>query len=219
MLEDKDPPNHAVEDEDEIEIEFVDDDGEPLVIDRPDVVDTEGDGERPMLEGEIERLSQELEQLREMYLRKLAEFDNFRKRTDREREEFQKIAGERLIKELLPVLDNFERALNHGGEGDPGAFRDGIQMISRQLWDLLEREGLKVIDPEGELFDPEQHEAVQRIEDPAHEPGRVVVVMAKGYALAGRLLRPAMVGVAVELSHEPVIDGSAATGSEEGAAS
>ena len=71
-------------------------------------------------------------------------------------------------------------------------------MIFRQLWELLEREGLAVVDPDGELFDPELHEAVQRVEDPAYKPGTVVTVMAKGYTLGGRLLRPAMVAVAVE---------------------
>ena len=112
MLEDRDPPDHAVDSGEPIEIEFVDDDGKPLVIKDPAAVEDSEVGERPALEAEVERLTQELEQLREMYLRKLAEFDNFRKRTDREREEIQKTAGERLIKELLPVLDNFERALS-----------------------------------------------------------------------------------------------------------
>lgn len=205
MHENGDAPDSAVEAGESIEIEFVDD-------------DTVAPVEEPAnLEAEVERLSHELEQLREMYLRKLAEFDNFRKRTEREREEFQKNAGERLICELLPVVDNFERAQIHGGDGDPVAFREGIEMISRQLWDLLEREGLAVVDPEGEPFDPELHEAVQRIEDPQHEPGMVVIVMAKGYTLAGRLLRPAMVGVAAEASPQPATDEAERTEGEGGA--
>ncbi len=147
---------------------------------------------------EMDRLRTEFEHLREMYLRKLAEFDNFRKRTERERQEMERRAGERLVASLVPVLDNFERALQHPEETEPAAFRKGIEMIAKQLWDVLQREGMTVLDPVDEEFDPELHEAVARVEDPAHEPGTVVHVMAKGYLLGGRLIRPAMVAVAVE---------------------
>ncbi len=147
---------------------------------------------------ESERLRLELADLREMYLRKLAEFDNFRKRTEREREEFARTAGEGVVRELVPVLDNFERALQHGADDGSQAFRQGVEMIARQLWDVLQRQGLEVIDPGGQPFEPEFHEAVQRVEGSDHPPGTVVWVAAKGYLFGGRLLRPAMVGVAVE---------------------
>jgi len=147
---------------------------------------------------EMDRLKSEVDDLRELYLRKLAEFDNFRKRVDREMEEFRKLANEDLVRELIPVLDNFTRALSHEGETDLESFREGVELIARQLQDVLGRQGLAEIDPLGEPFDPEYHDAVQRVEDSQHEPGTVVSVLARGYTLAGRLLRPAMVAVAVE---------------------
>jgi molecular chaperone GrpE len=208
MGEEREYSESVAETEERIEIEFRDDDDEaehePVAeaADEPEkpeqLEQPEQREESDSLEQESQRLSDELEQLREMYLRKLAEFDNYRKRTDREREELQRTAAEGTIRELLPIVDNFERALQHAGNGDPEAFRQGVEMIARQLWDTLEREGLESIDPEGEPFDPELHEAVHRVEDSEHQPGTVVQVLNKGYALSGRLIRPAMVGVAVQ---------------------
>ncbi len=157
---------------------------------------------------EMDRLRVEFEHLREMYLRKLAEFDNFRKRTERERQEMERRAGERLVGAVVPVLDNFDRALQHGEASEPAAFRRGVEMIAKQLWDVLQREGMAVLDPADEVFDPELHEAVARVEDSDHAPGTVVHVMAKGYLLGGRLIRPAMVAVAVEPS--PVVQAETA---------
>ena len=184
---------HLVDDGtgEEIEIEFVDaDTGETMAADQavsPEPADEKGS-----------KLREELEHMREMYLRKLAEFDNYRKRTDKEREEFRRVAAEGIVRELLPVVDNFDRALTHAEEADPKVFLEGIQMIARQMWELLQREGLEPIDPVGSSFDPEQHEAVQTVEDSEHEPGTVVSVFSKGYSFGGRLMRPAMVVVAVE---------------------
>jgi len=163
-------------------------------------VDEGGEAEaaEPDLNEEIERLKSEHDHLRELYLRKLAEFDNFRKRTDREREELQRIAGEGVVRDLIPVLDNFERALAHTGEDDFGGFREGVEMIARQFWEVMQRQGLEALNPLGRAFEPEYHEAVQRVEDSGREPGTVVYVLAKGYLFGGRLIRPAMVGVAVE---------------------
>jgi molecular chaperone GrpE len=148
-------------------------------------------------DNDADLLRAEVERMREMYLRKLAEFDNFRKRTERERDELKQIAAEDLIREMLPVIDNFERALQHAGNGDPDSFRQGVEMISRQLVDLLQKAGLESLDPQGGRFDPELHEAVDRVENSEHEPGTVVTVLVKGYTLGGRLVRPAMVSVAV----------------------
>jgi len=161
---------------------------------------------------ETARVRQELESLREVYLRKLAEFDNFRKRTEREKEELQRIGGENLIRELVPVLDNFNRALQHGDDVDPAAFRLGVEMIARQLRESLQRQGLEPIMPTGDPFDPEFHEAVQRVEGSEAAPGTVVDVLAQGYVFGGRLIRPALVSVAVEAS--PSGDGTTAEGEE-----
>jgi molecular chaperone GrpE len=95
------------------------------------------------------------------------------------------------------VLDNFDRAMIHGTDLDPDAFHQGVEMISRQLWEMLQRRGLEVMDPLGRPFEPEYHEAVQRVEDPGHEAGTVAAVLAKGFLFGGKLIRPAMVAVAV----------------------
>ena len=211
MRDDKQPsfePDELddVVEEGDIEIEFLDQDkGLEPVKEAPGGA---GNGEDLSIQDEVEHLKKELDHVRDIYLRKLAEFDNFRKRTEREREDFHQAAGEDLVKELLPVLDNFERALQQG-RSDSGAFREGVEMIARQLWETLERRGLQVVNPEGQPFDPELHEAVQRVETNEHAPGTVVWVMLKGFTLGGRLIRPAMVGVAVE---PPTEDGAGEAG-------
>jgi molecular chaperone GrpE len=211
MGEDKQAPvEPAGEKTEQIEFELLDDDTQDVPA--PDEEhDAEAEEDHPVelgpsVEAEIERLEADLDELRDVHLRKLAEFDNFRKRTDREREEFRRIASEDLVAELLPVLDNFERALEHGPDSDATAFREGVEMIAKQLWDTLVRQGVEAIDPLGEPFSPEYHEAVHRIEDSSMEPGTIAMVLAKGYTLNGRLIRPAMVGVVADRGGVPVDD-------------
>ena len=117
----------------------------------------EGVEEVQLTSEEVARLQREKQELRELYLRKLAEFDNFRKRTEREREELERTAGEDMVRDLLPVLDNFERALQHAQGADASGFYQGVEMIAKQLWDLLERRGLAMMDPVGDMFQPELH--------------------------------------------------------------
>ena len=206
MPDEKDPAQEPDQLDDVIEIEFLDEEsGLQPVEESPSSPDGE---EELSIQEEVDHLKNELDHVRDIYLRKLAEFDNFRKRTEREREDFQQTAGEDLVKELLPVLDNFERALQQE-KTDSGAFRDGIEMIARQFWDMLQRKGLEVVNPEGQPFDPELHEAVQRVETADHAPGTVVWVMLKGYTFGDRLIRPAMVGVAVEPQGPESVGGSA----------
>ncbi len=189
--------------DDEIEIEFVDVDEDQVEPEPPPEPKTETNAPTGVAVSEeagsqkAEQLQAELDHVRDVYLRKLAEFDNFRKRVDREREDVRQAAQEDLIRELLPVIDNFERALQHADD-DSGAFHQGVEMIAKQLRDTLERKGVTEIDPVGQIFDPEVHEAVQRVEGGDHPPGTIVFVMLKGYTLGDRLIRPAMVGVAVE---------------------
>jgi len=207
MHDGNDPAEGAEKLDNEIEIEFIDDEGSS---NPPDEGSTQGlEVVEPSHQEEVERLKTELDHVRDVYLRKLAEFDNYRKRTERERYDLMQTAGEDLVKELLPVLDNFERALEHGEEDDSGAFRQGVEMIARQLRDTLERKGVVEVNPVGQPFDPELHEAVQRVETTDHAPGIVVWVMLKGYTYAERLLRPAMVGVAVEPHGDQDAGGSA----------
>jgi molecular chaperone GrpE len=144
---------------------------------------------------ELERLQQETERLRELYLRKLADFDNYRKRQEREMGEFRRFANAELLRDCLPVLDNLERALASPGSDD-GGLRTGLELVLRQFKDVLGRHGLVGIDPLGEEFDPAVHEAVSRQETRDAAENTVVEVLQKGYLLGEKLLRPALVVVA-----------------------
>ena len=140
-------------------------------------------------------IDQEMRDVRDRYLRTLADFENYRKRADREKTDFFKYALAGMIKDLLPVIDNFDRALEHAEEGDD--FHKGVLLIYKQLFDVLRKHGLKPIDESGVHFDPNIHEAVVREENAEVPSHTVVAVLQKGYFLHDRLLRPAMVKVAV----------------------
>ena len=140
-------------------------------------------------------LRAENEQLKNRYLRTLADFENFRKRNEREKADFFKHALGAVLKDILPVLDNFDRALEHAEEGDE--FHKGVLLIYKQLFDVLQKHGLTPIDEVGAHFDPNIHEAVIREEDPSVPSHTVVALLQRGYFLHDRLLRPALVKVAV----------------------
>lgn len=144
---------------------------------------------------EIARLTGELEEVRELVRRKQAEFENYRKRVERERSEFIDYAASELVKEILPVLDNLERALGAPGGGGK-RLREGVDIVYRQFRDILSRAGLREVEALGADFDPHVHEAVGRVETDEHREGEVVEVYQKGYFLKDRLLRPALVNVA-----------------------
>ncbi|RIE04477.1 nucleotide exchange factor GrpE [Cohnella faecalis] len=131
------------------------------------------------------------------YLRAQADFDNFRRRTQKEKEELAQYASLKLVNQLLPVVDNFQRALQtSGGEnGEAGTFAKGVEMIYRQLFEVLENEGLKKMEPVGQPFDPEHHQAIMAVESDEHEEGIVVEVVQSGYWLKDKVIRPAMVKV------------------------
>lgn len=133
-------------------------------------------------------------ELQERQLRVAAEFDNFRKRAVREREETTRAANERLLKEMLPVVDNLERAMASGG--DQGALVEGVRLVHRQFVDALARFGVQSFVSAGEKFDPARHEALMEQETDAVPAGHVVSEMVKGYMLHDRLLRAASVVVA-----------------------
>jgi molecular chaperone GrpE len=132
---------------------------------------------------------------RDRYMRTLADFDNYRKRADREKQDFFKYALAGSMRDLLPILDNFDRALDHAEQGDE--FHRGVALIYKQLFDVLKKHGVRVIDDANVRFDPNIHEAVVRAEDPSVPEQTVVEILQKGYFLHDRLLRPAMVKVAV----------------------
>lgn len=131
------------------------------------------------------------------YVRQVAESENFRKRANRERDEAIRFANEALVKDLLPVIDNLERAVAHakdGGNGKP--LVEGVEMVLRGFFDTLAKHGVVPIAAVGQRFDPEKHEAMAQIESGTCEPDTVVEEYHKGYLLRDRLLRPALVSVA-----------------------
>lgn len=138
----------------------------------------------------------DLEELKERHLRKLAEFENLRKRSDREKAESRRLALADLAREFLPVVDSFEQALAHASSADlEGDFGQGILLIHRQLSDLWRKHGLREV-PTAGGFDPNHHEAVST--EPSPEPPNTVLeVLRKGYTIGDRLIRPALVKVAV----------------------
>jgi len=131
----------------------------------------------------------------DLLLRKQAEFDNFRKRMEREREESGGAAARDVLKRLLPVLDNMERALR-ASEGSKDPLYKGIELVRQQFLDLLKKEGVQPIDALGARFDPRLHEAVQVVDVPGFEADMILEEMQKGYTHNDRLLRPALVKVA-----------------------
>jgi molecular chaperone GrpE len=149
-----------------------------------------------------ERLLTEQEEsgrLREALLRKSADYDNLKRRAEKEKTDFFKFALSEVFSDLLDVLDNFERALRHLSNGDAAAGTDvhvGIEMISRQLGEVLKKYGLEEVPALDLPFDPNVHEAVVREETAGTPPGTVIEVLQRGYVLNGRLLRPAKVKVA-----------------------
>lgn len=148
-------------------------------------------------ESEIKLLKTENKTLKEEYLRKIAEMENLRKRLEREKGEFYQYALSELLKELFDVLDNFERALETQSKGNGKTFREGIEMIYKQYQDLLMKQGVKPIEIKEKKFDPHLHQAFMTEESEDVEEPEVVEELQKGYTLHNRLLRPALVKVAV----------------------
>ncbi|CAM4001847.1 nucleotide exchange factor GrpE [Cohnella lubricantis] len=141
-------------------------------------------------------LRQQAEEYNNRYLRAQADFDNFRRRTLKEKEELAQYASMKLITQLLPVVDNFGRALQTSSEqADGQSFQKGVDMIYRQLTQVLEAEGLKAMEPVGQPFDPEVHQAIMQVESDEYEEGIVVEVVQPGYWLKDKVIRPAMVKV------------------------
>ncbi len=168
-----------------------------------------GEGKRPRrgamarLKEEVESLKQELarlqgevEQIRDRWMRAVADLENYKKRCARELEESHRYGNEKLLREILPIMDNMERALNHTqNAGNGEAFLEGVQMIHRQFLSALERCGVRSVKALHEPFDPSRHEAMIQVESPEHDPNIVVQELEKGYLLHDRLLRPAKVAV------------------------
>jgi molecular chaperone GrpE len=149
----------------------------------------------------------ELDELKDRYLRLAADFENYKRRTLKERENLFNYGNEQLIKELLETVDNLERALTHPKGSEEGVdaktLLEGVELTHRSLMRALEKSGVQAVEADGERFDPQVHEAVRQVPTEEHPTGTVVAVYQKGYFLKDRLLRPALVGVSSAPESEP----------------
>ena len=148
-------------------------------------------GEAP---GEAEQLHQALKEKEDQYLRLQAEYANFRRRTTKEKEELAAVVTQNILTDMLPLLDNFDRAMA-AESADLDAFKKGIEMIYGQFQDVLKKNGLELIQTEGATFDPNFHQAVMRVENPKMEDDQIAQELQKGYIVKGRVIRPSMVQV------------------------
>ena len=158
---------------------------------------------------ELQKLKAEKEELLQTMIRRQADFENFRKRTERDRHEEGRRGVERLVLDLIPVLDGFDRALQ--GHDDPAyeEYRKGVTLIRKQLWDAIAKHGVQRIESAGKIFDPHMHQAIERLESEEYPDGFIVAVFQDGYMFHGRVLRPAIVRVAVHPG-----EGGKSTGNE-----
>lgn len=145
---------------------------------------------------DVAAIQRERDDYYDRLLRKTAEFENYRKRTDKERREAAQYAASDLLEDLLPVIDDFERALQADARSDVEAYRKGVELIHKRLLDLLASRGAVAIDAVGKDFDPRFHQAITHEESPGHRDGEVIEEVRRGYMYKERLLRPAMVKVA-----------------------
>jgi len=148
-------------------------------------------------ESEVAKLAGDLEDLRQTLLRRQADFENYKKRIERERAEDSKRATARVIEALIPVLDGFEHALAAHREDEYESYRRGFELIYKQLLENFAKLGVERLEPVGQLFDPHLHQAVERTETVEHADNTVLQVFQPGYVFHGRVLRPALVRVAV----------------------
>ena len=146
------------------------------------------------LKGQVEKLTGDLQEKKDRLLRLQADFDNFRRRSAKEREEISAVVTQNFCKDMLPLLDNFERAMAAETK-DVEAFQKGVEMIFTQFQEVLKKNGLEQIEAVGQKFDPNFHQAVMRVEDPDKEDDTVAQELQKGYMVKGRVIRPSMVQV------------------------
>jgi molecular chaperone GrpE len=149
------------------------------------------------INAEVVKLTADLDDLRQTLLRRQADFDNYRKRIEKERADDSKRATARVVEGLIPVIDGFEHALAAHREKEYEVYSKGFELIYKQLLDNISRMGVERLDPTGKVFDPHLHQAMDRLETTDHEDGTVVQTFQPGYVFNGRVLRPAMVRVAV----------------------
>lgn len=168
--------------------------------DQPDIAAQQTAADAAAAEGvneQIEQLRAEVEQVKAEALRERADLDNQRKRVARDIEQARKFANEKLLGELLPVFDSLDAGLKAAGD-DAHPLREGLELTYKQLLKVAGDNGLVLLDPTGQPFNPEHHQAISQVAAPGAAPGSVVTVFQKGYLLNERLLRPALVVVAAD---------------------
>ena len=148
---------------------------------------------------QVQRLLAERQELMNTLVRRQADFENYRKRVEKERHQDRHRGVEALVEQLLPILDAFDRALASQSDSPAPEYRRGFELIRRQLWDAVSKQGLQRIEAVGKEFDPNFHHAIESVETSEHAGGIVIDELQPGYVFHGRVLRPAMVRVAVEL--------------------
>jgi len=170
----------------------------------------EGDQGQPLkaddLRASLEAKEKEAAENYDRYLRAMAEMDNFRKRAARDKEDAIKYGNEKLIKDILPILDSLDRALHQASDmtarNNFEAFQQGLELIHSQILGCLVRHGVEKVAAKGEEFDPDRHQALMQVETPEMESNRVVDEYESGYTLHGRLLRPSKVSVSKNVPKE-----------------
>ena len=176
----------------EDEVEIVDD----QTTDENSANQSEAQTEAVVSQEAFQTLEKDYEALKEKMLRLTAEYDNFRKRTQREKAADLKYKAQDLATDLVPVVDTFDRALQlKPDENSIDSFYEGMEMVYRQLMQALSQAGVEEIETEGETFDPNFHQAVMQVEDDQYESQAIVETLQKGYRLKDRIIRPAMVKV------------------------
>lgn len=174
---------------------LIDDELDGLINDEAPLGAGERSPESDVLAAQVEELEQSLADAKDQALRAAAEAQNVRRRAEQEAEKARKFALEKFVKELLPVVDSLEKALESMQEGASDAHREGVSMTLKMQLGVLNKFGVESVEPQGEPFDPQVHEAMAMVPNPELEPNTVMDVMQKGYLLNGRLVRPAMVVV------------------------
>jgi molecular chaperone GrpE len=167
-----------------------------------DPVDEQGASskERELAE-QLAKLQSEKLEMQDTLVRRQADFDNYRKRIDRDRQQENRRAVNALVEELLPVLDAFDRAIATHDDPAYAEYSKGVELIRKRFWDVLAKQGLELIESVGKEFDPHVHHAIEKVETKKHPDGTVLEELQAGYKMHDRVIRPAMVRVASNPSH------------------
>ena len=159
------------------------------------IIDSVENDETNKLEADIVEQKRLVEEHIDRYKRLQADFENHRRRTRQEKEDLSIVVAQNVLLDLLPVVDNFERALSSAATQDAATVLQGVEMIHRQFLQVLEKCGLATVEAVGQIFDPQKHEAVMRVEDENQVDGTIVEELQKGYTVRGKVIRPSMVKV------------------------